>query len=109
MSAVVFKGCRIISSAHSCFRVNGVPPKYKKYTHTLHAEQSVIMNGNKDKMKGASILVLRTNLSGNLSLAYPCPYCLESIKLVGIRWVYFSDRTEKLKIIIISHQKNWKK
>lgn len=97
MGAVVFKGSRIISSAHSCFRMNGIPAKYKRFPHTLHAEQAAIMEGNKERMKGASILILRTNPSGNLSLAYPCFYCMESIKLVGIRWIFFSDRTGEIK------------
>lgn len=96
MSAVIFKGGRIISFGHSCFRSNGIPIKYKKHEHTLHAEQSAIMNGNKDKMKGSSILILRTNPSGNLSLAYPCSYCLESIYFVKIKWMYYSDRNGEI-------------
>lgn len=97
ISAIIFKGSRIISIGHSCFRMNGIPAKYKKFSHSLHAEQAAIINGKKEKMKSTSILVLRVNPSMNLSLAYPCFYCMESIKLVGIKWLYFSDRSGEIK------------
>ena len=98
IGAVIFKGGKIFSSGHNCFRSSNIPDKYKKYFHTLHAEQSAIYStSNWENLKDTSILVIRVNCSGNLSRSFPCKYCLDTIKLVGIKNIYFSDRDGKIK------------
>lgn len=93
MGAVVFKGSRIFASGHNCFRSSSIPNKYKKFPHTLHAEQSAIYAiNNWNEIRGASILVVRVNKSGNLSKSFPCKYCLKTIKHVGIKNIYYTNR-----------------
>lgn len=92
MGAVIFKGSRIISSGHNQFRNSPFPAKYKKFVHTLHAEQAALLGVDWEKLKGSSILVMRSNLSGNFSLAYPCEHCYNSILYIGIKWLYYTNR-----------------
>ncbi len=94
MGAVIFKGSRILSSGFNEFRASKILPQHKRFIHTLHAEQAALVNArtNWTNFKNCSILVMRTNMSGNLSLAYPCKYCKSSLQHIGIKWVYFSDR-----------------
>jgi len=92
MGSVIFKGSRIISSGHNSFRCSGIPITYKRFPHTLHAEQAAILGINWDRLRGSSILVVRINQSGNFSLAFPCKYCLESIIYVGIKNIFYSNR-----------------
>lgn len=93
LGAVIFKGSRILGSGHNSFRSSNIPEKYKKYPHTLHAEQAAIYSVNDwNTLKGASIVVIRLNKSGNLSKGYPCKYCLNTIRFVGIKNLYYSNR-----------------
>lgn len=94
IGAVVFKsGGRIISSGRNCFRSSSIPDKYKRYPHTLHAEQSAINGLNWEVLKGASILVVRINMqSSEMSMGFPCKYCYQTIKFVGIKSIYYSNR-----------------
>ena len=94
IGAVVFKGSRILSSGHNELRGNGkIHPKYKNFENSLHAEQAAILNLKEwEKAKGANILIIRLNKSGNLSLGYPCPMCQQMIKHLGLNKVFYSDR-----------------
>lgn len=92
LGAVIFKSSRIISSGHNSFRSNSIPFKYRKWEDSLHAEQCALLGVDWQKLKNSSILVMRTNNSGNLSLSYPCEYCIDSLKYVGIKWLYYSNR-----------------
>lgn len=93
VAAVIFKGSRIFGSGHNSFRSSNIPLKYKKWPHTLHAEQAAIYSINDwSEIKGSSILVIRANKSGNLSKGYPCKHCLNTIKYVGIKNIYYSNR-----------------
>ena len=93
IGAVVFKGSRIFSSGHNSFRSSTIPDKYKRYPHTLHAEQCAINGLDWDQLKGSSILVVRISLqSGNISMGFPCQYCYQTIKHVGIKNIFYSNR-----------------
>lgn len=108
IGSVIFKGSRIFSSGHNSFRSSTIPIKYKRFEHTLHAEQSALNGVNWETLKGASILVIRYNTSGNMSLGYPCKYCMESIKHVGIKFLYYSTRKGEIKKEKLTYGKeNW--
>lgn len=93
IGAVIFKGNRIFSSGYNSTRFCGkIHPKYKHYDNALHAEQQAILNCPVDKRKGSSILVLRSNPSGKMSMAKPCEMCSAFIDYVGIKNVYYSNR-----------------
>ena len=91
LGAVIFKGSRIISEGYNKFRSFGIPSMYKKFPFTLHAEQDCINNVDWKKLKGKSILVIRINKNEELLLAHPCEYCMNTIKHVGIKCIYYSD------------------
>lgn len=99
IGAVVFKGSRIFGSGHNSYRSSSIPMKYKRFSHTLHAEQAAIKNTtNWEDLRGSSIIVIRINKSGNISKSYPCEYCMRTILFVGIKKLYFFDRKGKMII-----------
>lgn len=106
IGAVIFKGSRIFGSGHNSFRGSKVPVKYKRFPHTLHAEQSAIYNViNWDSVRGGSLLVIRINKrSGSLSKSYPCEYCLDSIKHVGIKNIFYSNRKGEIIRVRLSKE-----
>jgi len=98
IGAVIFKGNKIISYAYNEFRCcSRLHPKYKRFDFSFHAEQRAILNARTD-LRRTSILVVRINREGNFLLAKPCCYCLEYIREVGIKNIYYSTDTgiEKL-------------
>lgn len=102
VGAVVFKGSRILSEGTNAIRgCTRVPSEYKKFCHTLHAEQDALSKllNNPDVIKGASILVIRinNNAAGKISMAKPCEFCQKMIEDYGIRNVYYSDYNGEIK------------
>lgn len=96
VGAVIFKGKRIIASAHNEVRANKVPNKWKNFYESAHAEAKVIIDARRD-LRGYSILVVRINKHGDLMLAKPCEYCEGFIKHVSLR-CYYSDGNEIIKL-----------
>lgn len=97
IGAVIFKGSRIISSGHNQFRSCTIPIRYRRRDDTLHAEQDAVKGVNWSKLNGSSILIVRLNMSGNFSLAFPCEYCLSTLKYVKIKWIYYTNRKSEIR------------
>ena len=91
VGAVVFKNNRIISSGHNQIRHNSINNKYKKYKEALHAEQDAVLGLDWNNIKGCSILVVRLNYNGNISMGKPCDMCTNMIKYIGIKKMYYSN------------------
>ncbi len=94
IGCVIFKGSKIISSAHNNLRsCSGISEKHRKWRNSLHAEQAAILNaGSWDKLKGCSLLVMKVSKTkGYLSNAKPCKFCEATIRYVGIKNVYYTN------------------
>lgn len=96
IGAVVFKGKRIFGSGHNGIRSSSISMKYKNWEESLHAEQSALLNLDWNKLKGCSILVYRTNRSGKIGMAKPCPMCSKLIKYVGIKNIYYTNENGEI-------------
>lgn len=94
VGAVIFKGSKIYSFGWNDVRsCTGIHNRYKNFKESLHAEQMAVSRmSDKHMLKGMSILVMRQNISGTLSMAKPCEMCREMLDHFGIRWMYYSDR-----------------
>lgn len=98
VGAVIYKGKRILGAGFNAVRsFSKINDKYKAFRESLHAEQHAMMNvKNWSSMKGASIIVVRINMSGTISLAKPCENCMQSIRAVKIKEIYYSDRNGQI-------------
>lgn len=95
VAAVIFKGKRIIATAHNQVRSNKIPYKFKKVLETSHAEAHCIIKARRN-LEGYSILVVRLNNQHELRLAKPCEFCHDFINYVGISKVYYSTNDETI-------------
>ncbi len=68
---------------------------YRKCNNSVHAEQHAIQRllVKPDLLFGASLYVSRVANSGRLLLARPCSFCMNLIRAVGIKRIYYSDST----------------
>ena len=58
--------------------------------NSLHAECRAIINSSKNDLNGSTIYVFRETKKGKPALAMPCKFCMDMIKKVGIKKVYFT-------------------
>ena len=92
IGAVVFKGNRILSSGHNKIRsVRYINNRYKTYLNTLHAEQAALLHLDWNRLKNASICIIRTTQNGALGNAHPCSMCMGLIQHVRIKTIWYSD------------------
>lgn len=98
IGAVIFKGKRIISSAHNATRSNKIPYQFKNWLEALHAECHAIIKARRD-LKGYSIIVIRLNNKNELMLAKPCDLCEDFINYVGIKEVYWSTSQGEIECL----------
>lgn len=105
MGAVVVKGSRILATGYNQVSRGCRVITHKRWNNTLHAEASAILILLKKKrlhdLAGADLYVTRINKVGHTMLAYPCEFCLDLARSVGISKIYYSTNageTECLKI-----------
>lgn len=58
---------------------------------TIHAEISVFLKVPKKIAKGLDILVIRINKNFALKNSRPCNHCIDKLRKIGIRKVYYSN------------------
>ena len=97
LGAVLFKGKRILSSGYNQVRSHRLlTSKYYTFTNSLHAEMNTIFQAGLDNCQGCSIFVIRLNLSDCIRYARPCDECMQLIKHVGIKNIYYSGRNGEI-------------
>jgi deoxycytidylate deaminase len=94
MGAVVFNKNQYISSGHNygCRSIASHLSKFRRYPTSLHAEVIAIINAKID-LKGASIIVVRINNNKEFRLSKPCHECMNYLKYIGIKKIYYSIET----------------
>ena len=61
----------------------------EKYYKTIHAE--INLNYPRNEVRGKDIVVIRINKNLALKNSRPCSMCIEKMKKLGIRKVYYSN------------------
>ena len=89
--AVIFKGKRIYSIGYNqpSRSVKSLSPKAAKWSTSIHAEVSAILNAKRNIEK-LDLLVIRVNNRNQLLLSKPCGHCLAYLNYCGIRDIYYS-------------------
>lgn len=99
IGAVVVMNHRIISSAsNSNSKTHPLQKKYNKYRftddgdHKQHAELAALVPLIRDgiDLSNAAIYVYRVHKNGTLAMSRPCPSCMQLIKDVGIKRVFYT-------------------
>ena len=99
IGAVVVMNHRIISSAsNSNSKTHPLQKKYNKYRftddgdHKQHAELAALVPLIRDgiDLSNAAIYVYRVHKNGTLAMSRPCPSCMQLIKDVGIKRIFYT-------------------
>jgi deoxycytidylate deaminase len=89
-AAALISGNTIYSAGINKF-IKEIKNNNNIYKRTMHAEINVFENFPKKNVKGLDILVIRINKNYVLKNSRPCNQCIEKLKKIGIRRVYYSD------------------
>ena len=73
------------------------------YYKTIHAELNVFEKLSKKKIKGMDILVIRINNNFALRNSRPCNQCIEKLRKIGIRKVFYSTDDGTIVSEFIEH------
>jgi deoxycytidylate deaminase len=94
MGSVIFTKKSIVSKGHNYPNrsVKHLHPRFFRWPYSVHAEVDAIIKARTD-VEGMSLLVVRISSEGNLAYSYPCKHCLSYIYHVGIKNLYFINRS----------------
>lgn len=94
LAACLVSGGRIIAINHNQLRHHKRGSRWSEYPGSLHSEVACITSINKDKIKNATLYVLRISNGKQPKpmLSLPCSNCMELIKWVGIKKVIYSTK-----------------
>ena len=89
--------------------INGKYAKTTTNCPSTHAECRIIREGNLEKRYAViDIIVIRIKKEpfGELGMAKPCKHCLDLYKELGVRGVYYSDETGRIRYELVKDMKN---
>ena len=91
IGSVIFNKNIIISTGYNKTKSwkKHLHPKFKKWPTSIHSEAAAILNA-KTNLKNFDILVCRLAANNDLTLAKPCPYCMDYLTYVGIKRIYYT-------------------
>ncbi len=91
IGAVIVSGNRVLSKGYNQLRHCKIGKRFSPWDESIHAERDACRKVNKDKIKGSYIFIYRENqTTGNPALAKPCEDCMNLIKYLGFKRVYYT-------------------
>lgn len=101
MGAVIFKKNQIISVGHNQIipiedcktfdpQIVNIWKDKKHKIISVHAEMAALLNAERFRLNGASILVVRLNIKKKFRVAKPCNNCLGNLIFAGIKKIHYS-------------------
>lgn len=99
--AVLVKGGSVINTAHNECVHSRLADRFKKHDGwgTRHAELNVCLGIDKKVTFNADLYVVRINKEGLYRNSRPCEMCMDTMKFLGIRRVYYSISQESYGVI----------
>ena len=99
IGAIVVLKQKIISVGYNSYKTHPIQMYYNRYrdipndaNHTLHAEVQALLNVPKGiDLSHASLYTYREHIiTHSLAKSRPCPSCIEMIKKMGIKKIYYT-------------------
>lgn len=87
LACVIVNKNRIITSA--CNQMKTHPASIHPWKF-LHAEIASLIGIDLEKTKGCTAYIYRENKQGTMSMAKPCPACMEALKLAEIKTIIYT-------------------
>jgi deoxycytidylate deaminase len=90
LGCVIVKKDKILAIGFNKMRTH---PKSPHLFKTIHAEFAAILSSNNlADLRNGDLYIFRQTQDGLLANSFPCIYCQDVIKEVGIRNVFYTDK-----------------
>lgn len=89
-AAALICGDTVYSSGANKY-IKQIKNNNQAYNRTMHAEITVFEKLQKKKVRGMDLLVIRINKHSILRNSRPCNQCIDKLRKIGIRKVYYSN------------------
>lgn len=87
MSVVIAQKNQIVSIGFNKYKTS---PKSNHPYRMIHAELSAILDNKFVDLKGATAYIYREHRDGTFALSRPCKYCMEALKVAGIKKICYT-------------------
>lgn len=88
ISCILTKGNKIISLGFNKYKTH---PKSLSEFKYIHAELDAVLDNKFTDLDGCTAYIYREHKDGTPALAKPCPTCMQTLKLAGIKKICYSD------------------
>lgn len=89
MSCVIARKNQVISIGYNKYRTH---PKSKHPYRMIHCELDALLGNKFVDLKGTTAYIYRETQDGIPALSKPCIFCLEALKIAGIKKVCYSNQ-----------------
>ena len=86
---------QVINTGYN-YSINCPKPNIDRRSHCIHAEQAALTGLRGQRVRGCSIVVVRTNAKDELLLSRPCKRCWNLLTRKGIQYVIYSTQAAKI-------------
>lgn len=95
MGACITVGRKVLGVGYNKINRYQSKVRTRSWEGSLHAEIAAVLDALRkypvEKIRGATVTVVRINKQGDLKLAMPCKNCYNSLRNLGIKEVRFSN------------------
>lgn len=96
LGAVLLKGNKIISTGRNYFYKTH--PKATNALRTIHAEVDCVRRiGRFEDPVNSTLVIVRETNSGLLSMAKPCPHCMDLLYQIGVKDIWYTNYNGNLE------------
>lgn len=88
MSCIIANKNQVVSVGFNKYKTH---PKSKHPWGYIHAELAAILDNRFADIKGCTAYIYRETRDGKPAIAKPCPTCLETLRLAGIKKIVYTD------------------
>ena len=98
---ILGEGTNMIKSHPLQMKYNKLNPDMKEnYAHAIHAEVSAIVHTGTTDLEGCIIYIYREDRNGKIAMCRPCIGCMQLIKAVRIKTIYYTTNYGFCKEVI---------
>ena len=87
LGAVIVRGGEVVGIG---FNKRKTHPLSKTRFNNIHAELSAVLNSGLENLQGCHVYVYRETKQGQIAMARPCGHCMDILKKLSVRRVYYS-------------------
>lgn len=98
MGAVLAYGKHPISTGYNSYKTHPYVARHCEYPY-LHAEMAAILAAGLDNCQGSVLACVRLRKDGTYGMARPCANCLNMIRAVKIKKVFYTTNQQTVEVL----------